>query len=85
MHIKNPCVGWVNKDDLITGQIAVINSLVGATVRDDVELDSVWLNGTADLKSEVVRMFQMWSSIQRCWRMVEDYERKVGCRARILS
>lgn len=40
VHIKHPCEGWVNKDEVITGQIALVNSLVGATVREDIEIDS---------------------------------------------
>ena len=40
MHIKHPCQGWINKDEIIVGQIAIINSLVGATVREDIEIDS---------------------------------------------
>ena len=40
VHIKHPCQGWINKDEIIVGQIAIINSLVGATVREDIEIDS---------------------------------------------
>lgn len=40
VHIKHPCTGWINKDEIIVGQIAIINSLVGATVREDIEIDS---------------------------------------------
>ena len=40
VHIKHPCEGWIDKSQVITGQIAIVNSLVGATVREDIEIDS---------------------------------------------
>ncbi|KAJ8613355.1 hypothetical protein CTAYLR_002257 [Chrysophaeum taylorii] len=43
VRISEPCEGWVNKADVALGQVVVVNSTVGATVRSGI-----------DLKSEVV-------------------------------
>lgn len=40
VHLSHPCDGWVNKSDIVFGQVVVVNTAAGATVRSGIELDS---------------------------------------------
>ena len=40
MRITSPCTGWISKKDVVLGQVCVVNSLYGATVREGAALDT---------------------------------------------
>ena len=40
VRVTRPCAGWLDKADIIEGQIVVVSAAGGATCRKDLELDS---------------------------------------------
>ena len=40
VRVTRPCAGWIDKADIIEGQIVVVSAAGGATCRKDLELDS---------------------------------------------
>ena len=40
VRVTRPCAGWLDKSDIIEGQIVVVSAAGGATCRKDLELDS---------------------------------------------
>ena len=40
VRVTRPCAGWLDKSDIVEGQIVVVSAAGGATCRKDLELDS---------------------------------------------
>ena len=40
VRVTRPCAGWIDKADIVEGQIVVVSAAGGATCRKDLELDS---------------------------------------------
>ena len=40
VRVTRPCAGWLDKADIVEGQIVVVSAAGGATCRKDLELDS---------------------------------------------
>ena len=40
VRVTRPCAGWIDKSDIVEGQIVVVSAAGGATCRKDLELDS---------------------------------------------
>ena len=48
VRVTRPCAGWLDKADIIEGQIVVVSAAGGATCRKDLELDSEVVGGARD-------------------------------------